>query len=137
MGLLIPESLDVSEVDVLLDLTLASNKEIGRQHSMWAVFHSYAIHVLARYETELEEARRLHRISTAQLRYKLKKDYSTKWELDDAILMNKRLRAEADKIAELERRVRLIEPVVESYAGFRHAASREISRRGQEQAPRD
>lgn len=104
---------------------------------MWASFHSYAITVLARYETELEEAKRLHRISTAQFRQRRKGDYSTKWELDDAVLLNKRLAGEAEKIAELERRVRLLVPVAESYAGFRHAASREISRRSQEQSPRD
>ena len=61
-GLPIPEGLDVGSVDVALDLTRASNREIGRQHSMWAVFHSYAINVLARYETDLAAAQRAYKI---------------------------------------------------------------------------
>jgi len=134
-GLPIPEGLDVGEVDVALDLTRASNREIGRQHSMWASFHSYAINILARYETDLETAKRAYRIAVA--RFREKKSGGVKWKLDDAILLDKKLAAMADEIAELERRVKLLIPVVESYAGFRHAASREISRRGQEQAPRD
>lgn len=128
----------MGSVDVALDLTRASNREIGRQHSMWAVFHSYAINVLARYETDLAAANRAYRIATARYRQKhASKSADTKWKLDDAILLDPKLKAAADEIQELERRVKLLHPVVESYAGYRHAASREISRRGQEQAPRD
>ena len=101
---------------------------------MWAAFHAYAITVLARLETSLEDARRQYRIDAATFRQRRKRDYKTKWELDDALLLNSRLRKQADVIAELEKRVRTVEPVVESYAGFRHAASREITRRGHEQA---
>lgn len=104
---------------------------------MWAAFHSYAINVLARLETELAKLEREHRISLARFREKNGRKYSAKWKMDDAALLNPRLSKQVDEIAELERQVKLVEPVVESYAGFRHAASREISRRGQEQSPRD
>jgi hypothetical protein len=104
---------------------------------MWAAFHSYAITVLARLETSLAEAERNHRHALARFREKNGRKFGTKWKLDDAALLNPRLKAQADEIAELQRRIKLVEPVVESYAGFRHAASREISRRGQEQASRD
>src|SRR5688572_25588776 len=110
-GLLITESLDVGEGDVALDLTKANNREIGRQHSMWAVFHSYAIHVLARLETQLADKERSYRIALAHFRAKHKTTFKTKWELDDAIITNKRLAKQADEIAELQRKIKLVEPV--------------------------
>lgn len=77
------------------------------------------------------------KLEEAKFRAIYKGDYATKWELDDAMSFN-------DDIDEMRRRLQIanareqiIEAIVKGYDGLARAASREITRRVAEQAPRD
>jgi len=137
LGLVAPEGLDVSDVDVALDLTRESGREIGRQHSIWAAFHSYALFVLARLETEHAALSREHKLHLARFRKRNAVKFRTKYELDDAAVLDKKLMGFADAIAELDRQLTLVRPLVEGYEGFRNAASREMFRRSTEKPAND
>lgn len=137
LGLVAPEGLDVDEIEVILDLTRASGREVGRQHSVWAAFHSYAIFVVARLETDLSKLQRQHKINLAKFRKRNSSKFKAKYELDDAALLDDELQEEADRIEELDRQLTLVRPLAESYEGFRNAASREMFRRSTETAQRE
>lgn len=106
-------------------------------HSRYAVRHSYAIYVASRYAFRLATLRASQRVEAAKFRFRHADDYQRKYELDNALQMNSRFRKVEDKILALEAKVEILNAVALSYEDIRNAASREMFRRGSEQAPRD
>jgi len=135
LGLLAPVEMDgVDEIDVLLDLTHESSRSIGRQHSTWAAFHSYALFVLARLESRKLHLERERRHRAAKFRQKYGGEYKTKYELDDAALLDAKISAVDDELSRIEQQAVQVRALVDGYAGFRNGVSREISRREAEKA---
>lgn len=106
-------------------------------HSRFAVRHSHALFVTAQVAAELAHLRRDLKLEQAQFRFRHKDEYKNKYNLDDAMALDKRHQRIADKITEAEANYEILQAVVAGYEDLRNAASREISRRLGEQAPRD
>jgi len=77
------------------------------------------------------------RLVQAKFRQRNIKKYGTKYELDDAMTLDKEFQELTTEIAECEAHFELVKAVAEGYEGFRNAASREMFRRSSEAAPRD
>lgn len=122
---------------VPLDFTDASSKEIGGVHSRFAVRHSHALYVIAAIGAELAHLKRDLKLYQAQFRVRHKGEHGTKYELDDAMALSKRHKQITQKITEAEATLGIMEAVMQGFEDLRNAASREISRRLGEQAPRD
>lgn len=73
----------------------------------------------------------------AQYRFRHKENYKTKYELDDAMVLDKRHQRISNKMVECEAQMEVLSAVVQGYEDLRNAASREIARRIGEQGPRD
>jgi hypothetical protein len=136
-GLLAPEEIYDDEEMVPLDFTVLSSRDIGGVHSRFAVRHSHALFAMALVAAELAHLRRDLKLYQAQYRVRHKGEYKVKYELDDAMALSKRHKSITEKITEAEALVTVMEAVVHGFEDLRNAASREISRRLGEQAPRD
>jgi hypothetical protein len=136
-GLLVPEEIQDDEEIVPLDFTSVSSRDIGAVHSRFAVRHSHALYVMAKVAVELAHLKRDLRLDQAQFRARHAGDYKTKYELDDAMAISKRHKIISNRILEAETTYEVMQAVVQGYEDLRNAASREISRRLGEQAPRD
>jgi len=136
-GLIAPDEISSTEDAVPLDYTRLSSSELGAVHSRFAVRHSYAIYVTARYAFRLATLRASQRVEGAKFRFKHQDDYKRKYELDNALLTNKRYREREDEILQLEAKVEVFQALAQSFEDLRNAASREMFRRSSEQAPKD
>lgn len=136
-GLLAPEEILADEEIVPLDFTSLPSRDIGAVHSRFAVRHSHALYVLAKVAVELAHLKRDLKLEQAQYRVRFKGDHKTKYELDDAMTLSKRHQRISADILEAESTYEVMEALVRGYEDLRNAASREISRRLGEQAPRD
>lgn len=136
-GLLAPEEIQDDEEHVPLDFTSLTSRDIGAVHSRFAVRHSHALYVLAKVAVELAHLKRDLRLEQAQFRVRHSDDYKTKYELDDAMALTKRHKGISDRILEAESTYEVMQSIVQGFEDLRNAASREISRRLGEQAPRD
>jgi hypothetical protein len=76
-------------------------------------------------------------VEAAKFKYRHTDDYKRKYELENALLNNKRYAKRENEILGLDAQVALLNAVAESYEDLRNAASREIFRRSSEQAPKD
>lgn len=111
-----PEGMSASERYVPLNFTGLSSEGVGQQHSEWAVRLGYAI-----YE---------HSLRAARLGY-LKGIVKDK--RNSAAVIEK----SEDEIAVLQQEVTILKGIIDAYRQFVAAASREMTRRGIEVAPRD
>lgn len=134
-GLIVPDDLDPSEEFVELDLTEASHKGVGAQHSRWAVRQAHALYSLAIHKTKLQRLDRRIRIEKAK--YRVTHKGGKKFELDDEMALNPRIKKLEDKKLELEVQCEIIEALTKGFEVYRTAASREMSRRESEHAPSD
>lgn len=76
-------------------------------------------------------------MAQAKFRFRNKKKFKTKYELDDAVLMDEEFQKITDDMTMLEAQHDMVKALAEGYEAIRNAASREIFRRSSEQAPRD
>jgi hypothetical protein len=76
-------------------------------------------------------------MAQAKFRFRNKKKFKTKYELDDAVLLDEEFQAITDEMTVLEAQYEMVKALAEGYEDIRNAASREIFRRSSEQAPRD
>ena len=136
-GLIAPEEISPNDDVVPLDFTKLNNRQVGRVHSQYAVRHAHAIYVAAERASRLALLRRDLRLAQAAFRFKNKKKFKTKYELDDALVLDKEFQQLTDDITVLEAEFEMIEALAHTYEDFRNAASREMYRRGTEQAPKD
>lgn len=70
-------------------------------------------------------------------KYRIKNKGGKKFELDDEMALDKTIKKIEDKVVSLEIKSDLIEAVTKGFEIYRNAASREMSRRDSERAPRD
>jgi hypothetical protein len=77
------------------------------------------------------------RIVKAKKRAKLGKKYKTKWQLEDALVLDSEIKELEDKLVEADAKLTAVEAVASGYEILRNAASREMFRRGVEKAPND
>ena len=136
-GLIAPDEIPSNEDAVPLNFTRLDSRQLGAMHSRYAVRHSHAIYVVSRYAFRLATLRAGQRVDAAKFRFRYSDDYKRKYELDAALSMNKRYRKREDEILTLEAKVDVLNAVAASYEDLRNAASREMYRRGSEQAPKD
>ena len=136
-GLIAPDEIPSNEDAVPLNFTRLDSRQLGAMHSRYAVRHSHAIYVVSRYAFRLATLRAGQRVDAAKFRFRYSDDYKRKYELDAALSMNKRYRKREDEILQLEAKVDVLNAVALSYEDLRNAASREMFRRGSEQAPKD
>lgn len=136
-GLIVPDDLDPEDETVPLDFTVASSQAIGAIHSRFAVRHAHGIYLLARTRNRFLALRRQLRIEQAKFRSLHKDDFDRKYELDDEMLKSKRIARLDRQITECEITMEVQQAVVEGFLDVVKAASREMSRRSDERAPRD
>jgi hypothetical protein len=137
-GLLLPDiDLKEGEIETPLDFTALSNRYIGRLHSDYAVRHAYALVENAKISEEMVRLKRDIGIEAAKFRFLRRGEFKTKFEMDDALAQNKRFARLQSRYVDLESLHIMVSAVVQSYEGLRNAASREITRRSTEAAPRD
>lgn len=77
------------------------------------------------------------RLAQAKYRHLNKKKFKTKYQLDDAMVMDEDIEKLMDEITLLEAREGVVKALAEGYEDLRNAASREMFRRSSEQGPRD
>lgn len=114
-----------------------SNRELGGVHSRYAVRYAHAIFVLAHRTSDITIEKRNLFLAEAKFSIVNKDKYKTKYELESAMEKNVKINEARNKISELESQKDLIEGIAKGYDAISKAASREISRRIAESAPRD
>jgi hypothetical protein len=136
-GLIVPDDLDPDNEYVPLDFTQPASPAIGALHSRFAVRHAHALFVQARVATELSRKRAELRKREVLFRANRSDDYAQKWKLDAAMARDERISELRDEVGELEIQLELFKAVTLGYEDFVKAASREMTRRESERAPRD
>lgn len=136
-GLIAPDEIATTDDAVPLDFTRLNNREIGSVHSRYAVRHAHALFVTARYATELAALQRDLRFEQAQYRHLHKGDYKTKYELDDAMALDTNIAKLEEQILEASARTEMLDALLKGYEDLFRAASREMTRRFAEVAPKD
>lgn len=135
--LLTPNRLEEKEDIVPLDFTSISSREVGRQHSVWAVRHSHLIFLVGNLRAEVGNAKYDLKNIEAEWMLKHVGDFKTKWEAEYAMVRSKKIRRMRKQLSRAEASLIRYEALAESYEGLRNAASREIARRSDERASRD
>lgn len=136
-GLIIPGKLDDDSAVVPLDFTSISSREVGKQHSYWAVRHSHLIYLVGNIRAEVGNTK--HRLKNTEAEWMLKHvgSFKTKWEAEYAMVRSKKIKRMRQLLSRAETSLIRYEALAESYEGLRNAASREIARRSEERASRD
>lgn len=111
-----PEGMEASEREVPLDFVGLSSEGVGQQHSEWAVRLGYCL-----YEISLRASRL----------------GSLKGAVKDKRVPENKIEKAQDEIAVLQEEVTILDGIASAYKQFTAAASREMTRRGIEVAPRD
>jgi hypothetical protein len=136
-GLIAPDEISPDDDTLPLDFTRLNNRQIGAVHSRYAVRHSHAIYVAAGRASALALLKRDLRLVQADFRFRNKKKFKTKYELDDAMHRDNTVTEILDKMVKLEAQLEVIKALADGYEDVRNAASREMYRRFSEQAPKD
>lgn len=136
-GLLIPKGLDDKEAYAPLDFTSLSSRDVGRQHSYWAVRHSHIIYLVGNLRAEVGNFKYDLKNAEAQWMIKRQGEFKNKWEAEYALGRSKVIRKLRKKMMQVESSLIRYEALAESYKSLREAASREIARRSDERASRD
>ena len=99
--------------------------------------HAHALFVLAKLASEVATLTRDLKLMEATFRSLHKANFKTKWELDDALTFDDVIAELRDKLTVAEIQQEVVDGLTKGYDGLARAASREITRRSAEQAPRD
>jgi hypothetical protein len=134
--MIVPDDLEPSEEVVPLDFTILSNQLVGAIHSRFAVRHAHALYVRAGIASRLLRLNRAQRISLARYRAKHSEDFKTLREVEGAFATGPGMKSARD-IMELEIKAEILDAVIAGFDDVVKAASREMSRRDSERAPRD
>lgn len=135
-GLIVPDDLEPSEERVSLDFTSISNRSVGAVHSRFAVRHSHALFVRASVATRLLRLRRKHRLALAKFRVREGRKHSTVKSLEETFSIGPGKKIE-NTIMQLEVKAEILDALIGGFEDIVKAASREMSRRDSERAPRD
>jgi hypothetical protein len=134
-GILVPDEIPSDDDSIPLDFTTVGNRDIGAIHSRYAVRHAHAIFQAAKTGARVAALKRDLRFSEAKFRIKHK---GQKLNVVNSMMEDdEHITKQRDRVSKVEIETKLIETVALGYEDIRNAASREISRRIGEQAPRD
>jgi hypothetical protein len=136
-GLIAPDEISSENDTVPLDFTRLNSRQVGAVQSRYAVRHAHAIFIVAKTAGELAMRKRDLRMVHAKYRHRNVKKFKTKYELDDAMVLDDEVKELMDEIVLLEAREGVVKALAEGYEDLRNAASREMFRRSSEQGPRD
>lgn len=136
-GLLVPGRLNDNEAIVPLDFTSISSREVGQQHSYWAVQYARLVFLVGNLRAEIGNTK--HDLKNAEAKWMLKRgdNYETKWKAEFAMGRSKLIRRLRTSLSRGEASLFRYEALAESYKALREAASREMSRRSSEIASKD
>lgn len=135
-GIIVPDKLDPSDETVPLDFTLLGDREVGAVHSRFAVRQAHALYVRAGVATRLLRLKHAQRIALARYRAKYGKKFKTVKECEDAFLSDDGAEHQ-ETIVGLEVKAVALDAAISGFDSIVKAASREMSRRDSERAPRD
>lgn len=135
-GLIVPDDLDPSQERIPLDFTTLSNQAVGALHSRFAVRHAHALYRRALLAGDILSFHRRRRLLLARFRALHVKEYKTARELEGAFSTGRGRKVE-ETIMALEIKAEVLDAVIGGYDDIMKAASREMSRRDSERAPRD
>lgn len=137
-GLLVPGKIDNDSMHAPLDFTSITSREVGRQHSEWAVRHSHLIYLLGIVRSEVANLKYDLKNAQAQWMVKHQKKYKNKWAAENAAgAKSLTIREMRERLAEAESRLAQYEALASAYQSLMQAASREMSRRADERNTRD
>lgn len=137
-SLLVPARLDDDKSSYApLDFTSISSREVGQQHSNWAVRHAHIIFLIGNLRAEIGNAK--HDLKNVEADWLIKNGgrYKTKYAAEAAMRKSKRIVKRRERLQRAEASLIRYEALSESYRALREAASREIARRQDERASRD
>lgn len=136
-GLIVPDDLDPSDENVPLDFTGLSDRAVGALHSRFAVRHAHALYVRAQCASEILKLRRKLRLASGAFRIRRGDEFRTDKALGEAFSRTKVGKKLERALVELETRANILDAVIGGFEDVVKAASREMSRRDSERAPRD
>lgn len=137
-GLLVPSKLDDTSVYAPLDFTSVTSREVGRQHSVWAVRHAYLIYMIGVVRSEVANLK--YDLKNGEARWMLNHqgEYKNKWEAEHAAgARSKEIKRLRKLLLHSETQLMRYEALASSYQSLMQAASREMSRRADERNTRD
>lgn len=136
-GLIVPDNLDPDEEVLHLDFTRLSNREVGAVHSRFAVRHAHVLFVRAGIASERLRLQRRHRLALGAFRIRRGDEFRTDRACTEAFSRAKDGKRLEKAMMELEIKATMLDAVIGGYDDIVKAASREMSRRDSERAPRD
>lgn len=136
-GLIVPQEMDDKEAYAPLDFTSESSKIVGQQNSYWTVRFSHLVFLVGVLDSDLGNLKHDLKMKEAEWRRKNEKNFTAKYKADDAMWRNKEIKRMRTQVARAESSLKKYNALLESYRALREAASREITRRTQERAPKD
>lgn len=136
-GLIVPDDLDPDEEVINLDFTSLSNREVGAVHSRFAVRHAHALFVRAGIASERLRLQRKHRLALGAFRVRRGSEFRTDRAASEAFSATKDGRKLEKAMMEHEIKATMLDALIGGYEDVVKAASREMSRRDSERAPRD
>lgn len=110
---------------------------MGAVHSRFAVRHAHALYVRAGIAGEVLRLRRRHRMALASFRVHHGENFRTDKACTEAFSRSKDGKRLEKALMELEIKAEVLDAVIGGFDDIVKAASREMSRRDSERAPRD
>lgn len=137
-GLIVPGQInDDKDIFAPLDFTSISAKEVGRQHSIWAVRLSHLLYLSGNLRAEIGNLK--HDLKNMESSWMVRRQggFKYKWEAEHAMGRSKRIKSLRDSLNRADETLTRYEALGESYRMLMMAASREMSRRTDERASND
>jgi len=131
LQLIVPTDLPADERRIPLDLTGTSSQAVGYIHNEFSVRLGYALTNAAIFEGHLIELRRASKLLRANYMLHNQGD-AKKYELDAAMMLSPDIKEIEDEIALEEAKLKILDGVIGGYTKIVEGASREISRRENE-----
>lgn len=136
-GLIVPDDLDPDEEVIHLDFTRIGNRAVGAVHSRFAVRHAHALYQRSLLAGQLLRLQRKHRLALGAFRVRRGDEFRTDKACAEAFSMSKDGKRLEKAMMQHEIKGKMLDAVIGGYEDIVKAASREMSRRDSERAPRD
>jgi hypothetical protein len=120
-----------------IDFTTIGNRAVGSVHSRFAVRHAHALFIRAGVASERLRLQRKHRLALGAFRVRRGNEFRTDKACTEAFSRSKDGKRIEKRMMELEIKATMLDAVIGGYEDIVKAASREMSRRDSERAPRD
>lgn len=137
IGLVVPADPESGETEIPFDLTQTGSGSVGQIYNEWSVRHGHILFHIALRESRQAKVKGERKKSLSRFRARYGTDYKTKTELQEAFDSLEETEEIDDELLELDMEITLLKGLEAAYKTWRESASREITRRTHEQAPRD